>query len=977
MAIPPPPDPGAEVSIYTLTDAIVPANGAVVVQVDGFANKANANDVTIVNSSTDPITALTIEKFGDNDNQQDVIRVDLSEYSDNFTLVLKNTGDNVQDQLFLEGLQTFTDNGDGTYTATYYGADAELYTLTVQPEAAAVTPYYAPDGLITGAEGAKAMGPGYTDLQGDVIDGADGDNDSIIGGGGRDTIVAGAGNDTIYGDYSEIAGWQVSNLPANAYTGTPPGPAGSAEVLAFSITDANLDNNGKVTLKVDAITPNKELAQDFTITDDALTEGLTHLAIEKGGGNDGSADIYRIDLATFDDDFLVTIIDEDAADRLVFENVHSISVNPDGTYLLAYVGADSAEHQVTVDNDLAQVDFFLSPDSPYFYEDNIDAGTGDDVVDGGFGNDTILGGDGADTLGGGDGSDVIDGGAGDDVIEGDRTGPAQSLADTLQYSYAQDATGGQAAHFGDQGTGLPDDPLNFVDGDLTTESRFHDGDIIEYSFGQEVPGGTKLTLIEGDPGAEDGWVDVYVSFGSTDVNGDTLSGSGGGVGYENAVTNGQSVLIYSGPSDATVDLEIPINATHIQFVGVVNHGGWAEIEFTELMTPLDAGDDSITGGDGNDVINAMAGNDTVDGGTGNDTLTGGTGDDLLTGGDGDDVFVIAPDQGLDVIADFNAGSSGTISDGDGTNNDFVNLSAYYENIFELYSDQADDGILNQSNTTDSKGQLVDYSDNTQFGSGSGLVIQGATATRDTYSVENTGVVCFTLGTRILTAQGERSVETLRPGDYVVTRDNGLQPIVWIGRRDLSTRELEENPKVRPVLISPKLTGCDDPLIVSPQHGLLFAVEGNEHLVRAIHLAKLEGGSARVMNGCRSVSYFHIMFENHQIIFSNGFPSESFFPGRFAMQALDQDVRTELLSLFPGLEEFEAEHSYGSTARAFTRFKDLPEHLKALKRCDAPSSVSAANRMRKPSVRQFKARREGNSNAISKTRIGADAQAYYA
>lgn len=197
--LPPPPASGAEISTYTLTDALVPASGIVTVAVDSFANINNANDVTITNTSTDPITVLTIEKFGDNDNQQDVIRVDLSEFADNFTLVLQNTGTTVQDQLFLQGLQSFTDNGDGTYTGTYYGTDNALYTVQIQPENAAVTPYYAPDGIITGGEGDDTMGVGYTDLQGDQIDGADGNNDVIFGGDGRDSINAGAGNDTVHG----------------------------------------------------------------------------------------------------------------------------------------------------------------------------------------------------------------------------------------------------------------------------------------------------------------------------------------------------------------------------------------------------------------------------------------------------------------------------------------------------------------------------------------------------------------------------------------------------------------------------------------------------------------------------------------------------------------------------------------------------------------------------------------------------------
>jgi Ca2+-binding RTX toxin-like protein len=63
--------------------------------------------------------------------------------------------------------------------------------------------------------------------------------------------------------------------------------------------------------------------------------------------------------------------------------------------------------------------------------------------------------------------------------------------------------------------------------------------------------------------------------------------------------------------------------------------------------------------------------------------------------------------GNDTITDFSAGTPGTIGDGDTANNDFVDLSALYENLSELYADQVDDGILNQSNMTDSKGRAVD------------------------------------------------------------------------------------------------------------------------------------------------------------------------------------------------------------------------------------------------------------------------------
>ncbi len=68
---------------------------------------------------------------------------------------------------------------------------------------------------------------------------------------------------------------------------------------------------------------------------------------------------------------------------------------------------------------------------------------------------------------------------------------------------------------------------------------------------------------------------------------------------------------------------------------------------------------------------AGTGDDSLVGGNGNDTLAGGTGDDTLTGGTGDDVFVYS--GGSNFITDFNKDNSGTLNDGDNSNNDRIDL----------------------------------------------------------------------------------------------------------------------------------------------------------------------------------------------------------------------------------------------------------------------------------------------------------------
>ena len=351
----------------------------------------------------------------------------------------------------------------------------------------------------------------------------------------------------------------------------------------------------------------------------------------------------------------------------------------------------------------------------------------------------------------------------------------------------------------------------------------------------------------------------------------------------------------------------------------------------------DAGNDTIIGGAGDDQLHGGADADNIDGGTGddrlygddgNDTLNGGLGHDILTGGAGNDVFVVS--RGNDKIVDFNFGNTGFLNDGDSTNNDFVDLSKFYNSLSELYADQADDGILNQSNRTDTRGHEVDYSDNARFGDSS-ITFVGASSDNSSFTTENTGVVCFTSGTAIQTPLGQVLIDNLRVGDLVTTLDNGPQPIRWIGKRHLDYKTLQENPKMRPVLISRGILGVERDLLVSQQHGMLIGKSG-EKLARAKHLAENVKG-IRIAHGKKSVTYIHLMFDCHQIIISEGSPSESFYPGPMALKMIDEDPREELFSLFPELSIKNINRQnvvdfYGEVSREFAiknRVKELLKH----------------------------------------------------
>lgn len=152
-----------------------------------------------------------------------------------------------------------------------------------------------------------------------------------------------------------------------------------------------------------------------------------------------------------------------------------------------------------------------------------------------------------------------------------------------------------------------------------------------------------------------------------------------------------------------------------------------------------------------------------------------------------------------------------------------------------------------------------------------------------------GVICFTPGTRIATPQGARPVETLAPGDRVLTRDNGPQPVVWSGATQLSGAELYLHPHLRPIrvcagaLVRSKAGAArpDADLLVSPGHRLLLR-DGSglfgtpEVLVAASDLE--DGRLIRRDFAPGTVTYVHLMLPRHEIVTANELPCESFHPG---------------------------------------------------------------------------------------------------
>ena len=164
-------------------------------------------------------------------------------------------------------------------------------------------------------------------------------------------------------------------------------------------------------------------------------------------------------------------------------------------------------------------------------------------------------------------------------------------------------------------------------------------------------------------------------------------------------------------------------------------------------------------------------------------------------------------------------------------------------------------------------------------------------------VGDLGPPCFAAGTLIETDRGAVPIEQIELGDMVQTFDNGLQPVRWHGVRSVPAMG-----NLAPIRFAGGTMGNTRPLMVSPQHKMLvtgwraemFFGEA-EILVAAAHLVNHDT-ICRVPQ--REISYHHLMFDAHEVVFAEDAPSESFFPGAHIMS--DHDLRREIDAVFLGI-----------------------------------------------------------------------------
>ncbi|KMW58357.1 hemolysin-type calcium binding protein [Candidatus Rhodobacter oscarellae] len=736
--------------------------------------------------------------------------------------------------------------------------------------------YISPDGIVTGTSGADTIDASYAgDPEGDQIDdgggsGPSGHGNIVYAEGGNDSVASGLGNDLVY-------------LGTGADTGL--GGAGDDTILGGTGADLIYGDNG-----------------DFAA----------------GGGND-------------------SLSGGDGADTIYGESGNDVLAGDAGAdSLLGGAGNDTLDGGAgndTLDGG-AGADSILGGGG----SDSIIGGAGADTIDAGSGADSIAGGTGADQITAGAGSDTVDGGAGNDTILGDG---GAGRTEVLDWS-AEGADGTNVAAGFTQNTGDIDVSLSFTnDGNNDPIFTIETTDAVYVEAGEEFDANSSLFLFgDGDAATSTTTMDFAAATGAQvenavenvsfrisdidfaagnhqdtvtinayDANGNPVSVTITPAGNDTVSGN----TISAGPTGETsadaagsvlVEIAGPVSQIEIVYSNALTgtHGINVSDVFFETIPSTAVSSDSLDGGAGADVIDGMHGADTITGGTGNDTMTGGA---------GDDVFVLADGgSGADVITDFDTADT----NGDGVFNDQFDVTGLTDaagnpvNAWDVVV--SDDGFGNA---------LL------SFPNGETVILQGVAPATVTgaQALSAAGIPCFTEGTLIRTPKGDVPIESLKVGDLVLTKDNGAMPLRWVGKRRLERRELKLFPEHSPVFIPTGVSGNYAPLLVSPLHGLLISngLPGWGAFARAKHLAEAPG-PVRVAHGKKRVTYIHLMFDAHQVIYANGAAAESFYPGEQALAMYPDAIVDELKDVVPGLGEKPVEDCYGPTARPFMKRKQV-------------------------------------------------------
>jgi hypothetical protein len=131
--------------------------------------------------------------------------------------------------------------------------------------------------------------------------------------------------------------------------------------------------------------------------------------------------------------------------------------------------------------------------------------------------------------------------------------------------------------------------------------------------------------------------------------------------------------------------------------------------------------------------------------------------------------------------------------------------------------------------------------------------------------------CYREGTSIRTPHGDQPIETLSPGDRVVTESGEIREVIWTGRRHVVCDRHPDPARVWPVRVSRGALGDSTPcadLWLSPDHALLLdgVLVPVKHLVNGTTIARVPAAE---------VTWHHLELASHDAILAEGAASETY------------------------------------------------------------------------------------------------------
>ena len=131
--------------------------------------------------------------------------------------------------------------------------------------------------------------------------------------------------------------------------------------------------------------------------------------------------------------------------------------------------------------------------------------------------------------------------------------------------------------------------------------------------------------------------------------------------------------------------------------------------------------------------------------------------------------------------------------------------------------------------------------------------------------------CFLPGTQIMTPDGERAVETLAPGDHVLTLGGAERAIIWIGTgKARATRG--RRTAATPIIV------CKNAFAPNIPNRDLHVTKGHSfYLDNVLIPAEFLVNHRSVLwdDRAQDVTVFHIELETHDVILANGAAAESY------------------------------------------------------------------------------------------------------